>query len=46
VKGKTLALGRELGALEEDCRTADIVIAPFRVGKGCSAARVIVDEDF
>ena len=28
VKGKTVALIRHPGALEEDCRTADIVIAP------------------
>ncbi len=32
------------GALEEDCRLADIVIAPFTVGKKCRAARVIVDR--
>jgi hypothetical protein len=29
---------------EEDCRLADIVIAPFTVGKKCRAARVIVDR--
>jgi len=44
VKGKTVALVRHVGALEEDCRTADIVIAPFRVGKSCRAARVIIDR--
>jgi competence protein ComEC len=43
VKGKTVALVRHPGALEEDCRTADIVIAPFTVGKRCRA-RVIVDR--
>ena len=32
------------GALEEDCRVADIVIASFTVGKRCRAARVIVDR--
>jgi hypothetical protein len=31
-------------ALEEDCRRAHIVIAPFTVGKKCRAARVIVDR--
>jgi len=31
-------------ALEDDCRSADIVIAPFTVGKRCRAARVIVDR--
>jgi competence protein ComEC len=30
--------------LEEDCRIADIVIAPFAVSKRCRAARVIVDK--
>jgi competence protein ComEC len=44
VKGKTVALIRDPGALEEDCRLADIVIAPFTVGKTCRAARVIVDR--
>ncbi|MEX2165980.1 MAG: ComEC/Rec2 family competence protein [Methyloceanibacter sp.] len=44
VKGKTVALIRHPGALEEDCRRADIVIAPFTIGKKCRAARVIVDR--
>jgi competence protein ComEC len=44
VKGKTVALIRDPGALEEDCRLADIVIAPFTVGKNCRAARVIVNR--
>ena len=45
VKGKTVALVRHPGALEEeDCRRADIVITPFTVGKKCCAARVIVDR--
>ncbi len=44
VKGKIVALIRHPGALEEDCRTADIVIAPFTIGNGCRAARVIVDR--
>jgi competence protein ComEC len=44
VKGKTVALVREVAALEEDCRVADIVVAPFTVGKHCRAARVIVDR--
>jgi competence protein ComEC len=44
VKGKTVALIRHEGALEEDCRLADIVIAPFTIGKKCRAARVIVDR--
>ncbi|MGV1014303.1 MAG: ComEC/Rec2 family competence protein [Methyloceanibacter sp.] len=44
VKGKRVALIRHPGALEEDCRRADIVVAPFTVGKKCRAARVIVDR--
>jgi competence protein ComEC len=44
VKGKTVALIRHPGALEEDCRLADIVIVPFSIGKKCRAARVIIDR--
>lgn len=44
VKGKRVALIRHPGALEEDCRRADIVIAQFTIGKKCRAARVIVDR--
>ncbi len=44
VKDKRVALIRHPGALEEDCRRAHIVIAPFTVGKKCRAARVIVDR--
>jgi competence protein ComEC len=44
VKGKTVALVRDVGALEEDCRTADIVIAPFTIGTRCRAARVVIDR--
>jgi competence protein ComEC len=45
VKGKTVAVVRHSAALEEDCRIADIVIAPFSVGKGCeAAARVVIDR--
>jgi competence protein ComEC len=44
VKGKKVALVRHPGALEDDCRSADIVIAPFTIGKRCRAARVIIDR--
>jgi competence protein ComEC len=44
VKGKVVALIRHPAALEEDCRIADIVIAPFTIGRKCRAARVIVDR--
>ncbi|MGZ8400452.1 MAG: hypothetical protein ACXWVI_04020 [Methyloceanibacter sp.] len=39
-----MALIRPEGAVEEDCRVADIVIAPFTIGKTCRAARMIVDR--
>lgn len=35
---------RHPGALKEDCRLADIVIAPVTLGKKCRAALVIVDR--
>ena len=45
MKGKIIAVVRHPAALEEDCRIADIVIAPFSVGKGCeTAARVVIDR--
>jgi competence protein ComEC len=44
VKDKVVALIRNPAALEEDCRIADIVVAPFTVSKRCRAARVIVDR--
>jgi competence protein ComEC len=44
VKGKKMALVRHPAALEDDCRSADIVIAPFTIGKRCRAARVIIDR--
>jgi hypothetical protein len=39
-----VALVRHPAALEDDCRSADIVIAPFTIGKRCRAARVIIDR--
>ena len=44
VKGRTVALVRHPAALEDDCRSADIVVAPFTIAKTCRAARVIVDR--
>jgi competence protein ComEC len=43
VKGKIVALIRETAAIAEDCRKADIVVAPFKLGKACKAPRIIVD---
>jgi competence protein ComEC len=44
VKGKIVALVRHPGALDDDCRQAQIVIAPFTLNKTCRVARVIVDR--
>ena len=44
VKGKKVALVRNAAALEDDCRSADTVIAPFTIGKRCRAARVMIDR--
>ncbi len=44
VKRNTVALIREAGALEEDCRSTDIVIAPFPLEEGCNAASIVVDR--
>jgi competence protein ComEC len=44
VKGKRVALIHHPGALEEDCRRADIVVVPFTIGQKCRATRVIVDR--
>jgi competence protein ComEC len=45
IKGKTVALIKHPAALEDDCRMADIVIAPFSVGKACEQqARVVIDR--
>jgi competence protein ComEC len=44
LKGKIVAFIKHPAALEDDCRMADIVIAPFSVGRGCEQARVVVDR--
>lgn len=44
VKGKKVALVRHAAALEDDCRSADTLIAPFTIGKRCRAARVMIDR--
>lgn len=46
VRGARIALLRRPAALEEDCRSADVVIAPsFRVGGRCSGPRIVIDRD-
>ena len=44
IKGKIIALVHHPAALEDDCRLAEIVIAPFSVGRSCERARVVVDR--
>lgn len=43
-KGWVIAFPRDEAALREDCRTADIVVAPFPVRQRCPAARVVIDR--
>ena len=42
--GQVVALVREPGALEEDCRVADVVIASVPLRRPCPSARVVVDR--
>lgn len=44
IKDKTIAFVRHPAALEDDCRLADIVIAPFSVGRASERARVVIDR--
>lgn len=44
LKGWVVALPRGEAALSEDCRGADIVIAPFPVRQRCPSARLVVDR--
>ena len=44
VKGKTIALIRHPAALEDDCRRADIVIAPLQRRPRLQGARVVIDR--
>ncbi len=44
LKGWLIALPRREAALAEDCRTADIVVAPFPLRRRCPAARLVIDR--
>jgi competence protein ComEC len=44
VNGWVAALPRHEGALPEDCRTADVIVASVPVRVRCSSARIIVDR--
>lgn len=44
LKGWVIALPKEERTLAEDCRGADIVIAPFPVRRRCPSARVVLDR--
>lgn len=42
--GRTVALVRATGALAEDCRVADVVVAAVPVRKPCPSADVVIDR--
>jgi len=42
--GHTVALVRETGALAEDCRAADVIVAAVPVRRTCPSAKVVVDR--
>jgi len=43
-KGHVVALARDEGALAEDCRIADVVVATVPVRRPCPSARVVIDR--
>lgn len=44
-EGVVVALPRRSQALDEDCRSADLIVAPFRVTGRCASARMVIDAD-
>jgi len=44
IKGQNVALVRRLGALEEDCRSADVLIASVPVRLACNNPKVVIDR--
>jgi len=44
VNGWVVALPKQSGAIEEDCRTADVVVTHLSVGGRCPSARIVVDR--
>lgn len=42
-KGQVIALPKDPAALGDDCAVADLVLATFRVGRGCGAAVTVID---
>jgi competence protein ComEC len=43
-RGRTVALPREAGALDEDCRTADLVVAVEPTRRRCRGAALVIDR--
>ncbi|MBT4932091.1 MAG: DUF4131 domain-containing protein [Rhodospirillaceae bacterium] len=44
IRGQNVALVRRVGAVEEDCRSADIVIASVPVRIACAHPRLVIDR--
>ncbi|MBL6942469.1 MAG: ComEC/Rec2 family competence protein [Rhodospirillales bacterium] len=44
IRGQNVALVRRVGAVEEDCRSADVMIASVPVRIACSHPRVVIDR--
>ncbi|NQU59000.1 MAG: ComEC/Rec2 family competence protein [Rhodospirillales bacterium] len=44
IKGQTVALVRRTGAIEEDCRSADLLIASVPVRIACANPRIVIDR--
>jgi competence protein ComEC len=44
IRGQNVALVRRVGALEEDCRSADVVIASVPVRIACAHPRLVIDR--
>jgi competence protein ComEC len=44
VNGQTVALSLKLGALQEDCRRADVLISAIPVRRKCEGPQVVIDR--
>jgi competence protein ComEC len=44
IKGQKVALIRRTGAIEEDCRSADLVIASVPIRRACEHPKIVIDR--
>lgn len=44
IKGQNVALVRRTGAVEEDCRSADLLIASVPVRRACDNPKIVIDR--